>query len=430
MMYTQTRYFALALMSGNWTREHHIKTLKALGFANQKATQLATRIHYFLPRTPLQLAQLAGFLEQDTIAQPWLESRQTPIPIKAEPTESPIAPSFVTFPIKQIHTNKDLCHWLEISPLELTWFTGRRSSDDAVNLPLNHYRYHWRAKSKGGQRLIEQPKVRLKQIQRKILQGILNKLPPHDCAHGFTRNRSIYSAAENHTGKQVILKMDLKDFFISIPFRRIYGLFLSLGYPKAVSWSLSRLTTHQTQLQLLGPEVNHLNFQQRQQHRDHHLPQGAPSSGALATLAAYGLDARLAGLAKSKDFSYSRYADDLIFSSQQASKHLVAWLAPVIASIALEEGFQINHRKTRIQLQGKSQRCLGMEINQKLNVPKAEYDQLKATLYNCVHQGPGSQNRKNHVDFQAHLRGKVQWVQSVNETKGLKLRRLFDQIQW
>jgi hypothetical protein len=101
-----------------------------------------------------------------------------------------------------------------------------------------------------------------------------------------------------------------------------------------------------------------------------------------------------------------------------------------VAAILVEEGFNVNHWKTRIMRQGVQQRLAGLVANQRLNVRRSDFDRLKATLNNCVRHGPESQNRIAHPPFRAHLDGRVGWVESVNPAKGQRLRAVFEQIRW
>ena len=155
------------------------------------------------------------------------------------------------------------------------------------------------------------------------------------------------------------------------------------------------------------------------------MPQGAPTSPALANLAAHRLDARLAGLARAAEASYTRYADDLVFSGGESFARSIARFPVHAAAIALEEGFAVQHRKTRVMRQGVRQRAAGVVINQKTNITRDDYDQLKAILYNCVRHGPSEQNRGGVADFRAHLAGRVAYVARLNPQRGEKLSRLF-----
>jgi hypothetical protein len=96
----------------------------------------------------------------------------------------------------------------------------------------------------------------------------------------------------------------------------------------------------------------------------------------------------------------------------------------------MEEGFSVHHRKTRIMPRAVRQRLAGIVVNARLNVVRADYDRLKATLTNCIRHGAESQNRTCCDDFRAQLLGKLSFVEMLNPTRGGRLRKLFDQITW
>jgi hypothetical protein len=160
------------------------------------------------------------------------------------------------------------------------------------------------------------------------------------------------------------------------------------------------------------------------------LPQGAPTSPALANLCSYRLDCRLSGLAQAAGAAYSRYADDLAFSGGDGFEHGVERFATHVAGILKEERFTVQHRKTRIMRQSVRQHLAGLVTNQRLNVQRSDFDVLKATLTNCVRHSPETQNREAHPYFREHLQGRVAFVESINREKGMRLRAIFNQIRW
>jgi hypothetical protein len=161
-----------------------------------------------------------------------------------------------------------------------------------------------------------------------------------------------------------------------------------------------------------------------------HLPQGAPTSPALANLASYRLDCRLAGLAEAVGARYTRYADDLAFSGDRDFGRMIDRFYIRVCAIALEEGYEVNTRKTRLMRQPVSQRAAGVVLNHHLNAPRANYDRLKAIIHNCVVHGPNEQNRVSATDFRAHLAGQIAHIEMLNPARGKKLREQFQRIQW
>jgi RNA-directed DNA polymerase len=328
-----------------------------------------------------------------------------------------------------------LAEWLGLDDGDLEWFADLRGLAHRGSPQLGHY--HYRVLNKQfGLRLIEAPKPRLKGLQRRILFDILEKVPSHSAVHGFTKGRSIKSCVGPHVGKRVILRMDLQDFFPSFAARRVQTLFRTLGYPESVADRLGGICTALTPRRVWSKENFDplISWLERQHARDlycrPHLPQGAPTSPALANICFYRTDCRLDGLARACGAEYTRYADDLAFSGGRGFERGIERFSIHVAAILLEEGFHVNHRKTRIMRQGVRQHIVGLVANRHPNVIRSDFDLLKATLNNCVRLGPEKQNREAHLQFRSHLEGRVGFVEAINAAKGLRLRKLFDQIQW
>ena len=230
----------------------------------------------------------------------------------------------------------------------------------------------------------------------------------------------------------MVLKFDLQDFFTSVRASRVHALFETLGYAQTVARELTALCTTATPEPVLRRmfEEGGLTWAQLQRLRDPHLPQGAPTSAALANLCAFRLDLRLDGLAHALGARYTRYADDIVLSGgrhlSQAMPRIKAW----VGRIALEEGFTLNHRKTRCLPAGRRQSVCSIIVNQHPNLPRPEFDRLKAILYQCVVQGPVAQNREGRPHWRDYLRGRVAWAAQLNPAKAQRLKRLLDQIDW
>lgn len=344
--------------------------------------------------------------------------------------QSPSAPVKLHCDIPQIQNIKALSQWLALSDNQLENYASNwRNCDLSTEPHHQHYHYHWIKKNSGKKRLIEAPKPRIASAQRQIYLGILNLIPLHSACHGFRKQHSCKSYVQPHSGKTVVIHMDLKNFFTSITLRRIHALFTTIGYHESVAKRLAGLCCSQTPMNIMQHNEQ-LTWHQRKQLMVPHLPQGSPSSPALANLCAYKLDLRLDALAKKLGGSYTRYADDLAFSGNTDFSRHVKQFPTLVAHIAITEGFSINYRKTRIMHQGVSQRLTGMVLNVFPNYPRKDYDRLKAILYNCIKSGHPSQNRNNLPHFKSHLQGKIAYVRSLNPEKAKKLSALFEQITW
>ena len=158
--------------------------------------------------------------------------------------------------------------------------------------------------------------------------------------------------------------------------------------------------------------------------RDPHLPQGAPTSPALANLAAWRLDRRLAGAGGGFGARMTRYADDLAFSGDEAFGRNVRFLVARVGAIAIEEGFRVNQRKTRVMRRGRRQTLAGVVVNDTMNLPRRERDRLRATLFNAARSGLEVQNRDGRPEFRRHLEGRVAWAASLNPGFGRRAKRL------
>jgi RNA-directed DNA polymerase len=437
------RGLAEALLAGSWDLDGLVERGgRLLGRRYRWLRPLARRVLEAFPGRPRpRVARLAEFLWTDERFRkawrkhaPVLHFNEWPVPGMSAPPGPP-----ASWPVPAITTSAELARFLELEPNQLDWFADCQTRERSAPVePLRHYRYHWVAKPSDALRLIEAPKPRLKHLQRRLLDEILSHIPPHEAAHGFRPGRSVTTFVAPHVGRTILLKMDLRDFFVSITSARVLAIFLTAGYPEPVARLLTGLCTNTVPLAVwnqsarveLDPARSPTAWQARRLYRQPHLPQGAPTSPALANLAAHRLDARLAGLAKAANASFTRYADDLVFSGGEAFARSIARFPIHAAAIALEEGFDVQHRKTRIMRQGVRQRAAGVVINQKINITRDDFDHLKAILYNCACHGPEGQNRAGVADFRAHLAGRVAHAARLNPERGEKLMRLFEGIVW
>jgi hypothetical protein len=343
------------------------------------------------------------------------------------------------WPIPRIETIRDMADWLEIDPSDLGWFADLKALGYKRSQPrLEHYHYRFLAKASGSIRLIETPKPRLQELQRRILAGILDQIPSHPAVHGFVKGRSIQTFAAPHVGQRVVLRMDLENFFPTFPGARVQSFFRTLGYPEAVADLMGGIATNCVPRRVWSEMTKDPGFAIDPQELWHvramytrpHLPQGAPTSPSLANLCSYRLDCRLRGLAQSAAAAYTRYADDLAFSGGEKFDRCVERFTTTVAVILREEGFSVHHRKTRIMRQSVRQHLAGLVTNQRLNVRRFDFDLLKAILTNCARHGPNSQNRGGHPHFREHLAGRIAFMESIHAEKGRRLRAIFDQIAW
>ncbi|WP_159445356.1 reverse transcriptase family protein [Rhizobacter sp. OV335] len=320
--------------------------------------------------------------------------------------------------------------WLGITLDDLDWFTHDRRH--LLPLQSQHYGFTLQPKRSGGGRVIESPRSRLKALQGRVLHDLLDKVPVHEACHGFVTGRSVLTHARLHTGQPVVMHFDLKNFFGRILSSQVAAVFHTLGYPRGVARQLAALCTVSTPEPVIERlrDDGWVDWQDARALRRAHVPQGAPSSPMLANLCAFQLDLRLDGLAHVLGATYSRYADDLVLSGPASLRSAFERIATWVGRIALEEGYALNHRKTRLATQASAQRVCGVVVNEHLNLPRAEFDRLRAVLHQCALHGPASQNRDGHADFRAHLWGRVQWATQLNPAKAERLQARWQRIDW
>ncbi|MDN6883993.1 reverse transcriptase family protein [Variovorax sp. CAN2819] len=341
------------------------------------------------------------------------------------------------FALPHIPTLAELAQWLELDADRLAWLTSaaqafRAPTDPDTRQPASHYRYQLQPKRLGGLRLLEIPKADLKRAQRRILDDLLRHVPAHEAVHGFVPGRSVASHAAAHAGKEVVIGFDLRDFFPGTRASRVHATWRTLGYPEGVARALTALCTHRTDDAVIERlrDGGGLDWIGAKRLAAPHLPQGSPCSPALANLCAFRLDLRLEGLAWVFGASYTRYADDLVFSGPASLRAQFNALRAWVGGIATDEGFELHPRKIRCMPQHRQQRVTGVVVNDKANTPREDFDRLKAVLHRCATQGPASQNRAKVDDFRGHLLGRIAWIGQFSATRKTRLMRLFDRIDW
>lgn len=305
--------------------------------------------------------------------------------------------------------------------------------DVATKLTYHHFTI---AKRNGSPRQIWSPIPRLKYAQRWILDNILNNLPIHDSAHGFVQGKSIVTNASIHTNSELLIKLDIKDFFPSVHWRRVKGVFRHAGYHEQIATLLALLCTESPrQIVSQNGTTYYVSL------ADRCLPQGAPTSPALTNIVCVNLDRRLTGLAEKLGLRYSRYADDLTFSLPKAihkktaktsgkqtkatadtqqndcdkQNKLIGQLLGSVSKILKEEGFAINTDKTKIIRTGNQQNVTGLIVNgtDSPRVPRKIKRMLRAAIYNLNNGGT-----LRHDESFNTLMGYAAWVAMTDEKLG------------
>jgi RNA-directed DNA polymerase len=281
-----------------------------------------------------------------------------------------------------IGSTEELAKMLLVHPLELTEVSFNRGK---------LYRSHRIRKANGTLRILHVPQGQLKLLQQKINRHILDTVEPLRCVHGGVRGRSVITNAQRHVGKAIVFSVDVKDFFPSVGPQIVRTIFAALGFRGEAADLLVQATTW-----------------------DGQLPQGAPTSSAIANLSMTRVDVRLEGLAATQGFDYTRYVDDLTFSGPSQLKKFRG----LIQRIVQEEGFKLNPDKSLTMHSGMRQVVTKIVVNTKLNLTREDRKEIRRCALQCAVKPTQARND----DYS--LRGQLSWLSSVNPTLGMKVRHL------
>jgi len=280
-----------------------------------------------------------------------------------------------TLGVPIINSFEHLCEQLSITEPLLYFLTYKRE-----------YCYYERRipKKDKTERKLNVPNLSLKVVQRWILKEILEKIFVSEQAMAFVPCKNgLKENAERHKKNLFLLEMDITNFFGSITEEQVYRLFCNIGYGSKVAGILTNLCTF-----------------------DGHLPQGAVTSPYIANLVCYHMDARINGYCSRKDIIYTRYADDLAFSSN--NRMLLNKVEKFIKHIVEEEGFVINDKKTRYLSNDVKKTITGITINDdSIHVDKKFKRDLRAQIYQSI-------KSKDYKDNNQIL-GKIAYVNSIED---------------
>lgn len=228
-------------------------------------------------------------------------------------------------------------------------------------------------KRTGGMRPIHAPHGLVRELQDKLKLDLDTLYESHPNAHGFIAAKSVATNARTHVGKRWVLNVDLEDFFPTVNFGRVRGLFMKPPFDMAAPAAT-----------VCAQIVTHKNG----------LPQGAPTSPVLSNMIAVPLDRALLRLARGTHVTYSRYADDITFSTDDAQfppslaarEQAADGVQSVVtgdelAKAIVASGFRVNVRKVRLQGRGVRQSVTGLNVNVKVNVTRDRIRKLRAMLH-------------------------------------------------
>ena len=323
----------------------------------------------------------------------------------------------------QLDSRQHITEVLEISEKQLNYY---------LYIIPEHERYKRFeiSKKRGGSRVIFAPATSLKVVQQKLNQVLQSIYKVKPSAHGFVPDKSILSNALPHVRKKYVLNLDLKDFFSSINFGRVRGLFMAIPYSRnhEVATTLAQICCF-----------------------NGYLPQGAPTSPIVSNMICAKLDSQLQKLAKEHRSTYTRYADDITFSTSRpkfppALAHFSdetgkLEIGDELKTIIHENGFEINERKNRLQPFSRRQEVTGLTVNVFPNVKRNYVREIRGmlhawqqygydaaeTTYRTKYAGKHPENEREQISFKRVVQGKLNFLKMV---KGENNRVYVNLLKW
>lgn len=299
--------------------------------------------------------------------------------------------------------------------------------------PGSRYKEFTIPKKSGGTRRICAPRIALLELQRDILRLLESDYRPRSHVHGFVggHQRSIVSNARQHVGKRWVLNVDLKDYFETIHFGRIRGRLMAppYDYPEEIAQFIAHIACFQTEKEVEGSLRT-----------THVLMPGAALSPILANIVSDKLDAELARFCRQLGCTYTRYADDITISSNRRTfpapigrfanpdSHDDFILSDTFQQMIEDNGFRINHAKTRLLGAVFQQEVTGLVVNEKVNVKRKFVRDVRAMLHDWEFNGYAAASARHFNDkrpdrgrlpaqeatnFEWVLRGKIEFIRQV-----------------
>ena len=268
-----------------------------------------------------------------------------------------------------INTLEDLCTILKITPGFFKYILYvKKKKYKPISIP----------KKDGTARLIEIPCDEIKIVQRRLLKFLEDNYEFLDCQHGFIKKRSCVTNAAPHVNKKYVLNCDIENFFYNIHFGRVRGAFMSkpFNFNKMVATYISQLVCY-----------------------NGHLPQGAPTSPFISNIICYSMDKEFSFIAKKNHCKYTRYADDITFSTNLSlfpskiaylnSEKKIVFSERILKNLnnGFDKGFKFNEKKTKLSRSCFRQEVTGIVVNEKLNVSQKYIKRIRAILNNIKKSG-------------------------------------------
>ena len=273
-----------------------------------------------------------------------------------------------------------------------------------------NYKIYKIKKRNGKYRTIYEPNLILKQIQKQILNNILNNKSISKYAKAYHKGIQLKDNAIPHINKEMILKLDIKDFFENISFLDIYNSCFPIEYfPKSVGMILTYLCTY-----------------------DNHLTQGSPTSAYISNLVMKEFDEELGNWCNLRNISYTRYSDDMTFSGAFNPNELIAKVRKMLYKLGLE----LNNDKIHIVYKSSSQNVTGIVVNEKMQVNVKYRNKIRQEIYYIKKFGLSSHLKKCDINIDSKrylniLYGRVLYVLQINENdkEFIKYRQFIENLK-
>ncbi len=336
--------------------------------------------------------------------------------------------------ITPVLTLRHLSHLTDIPFMHLRDIVGRRAQ--------KQYKFFYLKKRIPGRsrvRMISVPENTLKDLQRWIVDNILQYTRAHPASYAFHPHSRPLEAAAEHCGCAWLLKIDLENFFHSISEGRVAEVFLQLGFSKLLSFELARIVTVVIDRSNARPDSSKRwpAIPYYQYPHEGVLPQGAPTSPMLSNLVMLRTDEILQEIAKQEGMKYTRYADDLAFScGPDKSFEQIRHFLRKVSKVLTRGGFRLNHRKTTIRGPGSRRIVLGMLVDGKEPRLAREYkDMIRLHLHYLTRAdfGPSRHATARRTSVSGifhHVRGLIAWAEIVEPKFGEAALKKFEAIGW
>ncbi len=281
--------------------------------------------------------------------------------------------------LPSIENADKLCEFLEIEFDQLVWMVYHRK-----NNRFSNYIDFEIPKKSGGVRKISAPKPYLKRVQYIIKEKILDKIVLPDHVMGFKNKTSIFDNAREHLNAEILINVDIENFFQSIRYFRVRSMFIRFGYSGEIATVLSLLCTKQYQKTVKIGEIIHYVFSESR-----YLPQGAPTSPVISNIIALPMDRNIKERVEKLGYRYTRYADDISISTIKRDKKIKAVMSIVHRTMTMH-GFSINNNKTKIRGKHERQEVTGLVINSgEVRIPRWWRRILRARINRFISTNEG-----------------------------------------